>query len=950
MMRPTVITPKQAENYYRKENYYSKEQSKQNSEWFNRGAERLELVGEVEAEDFSKLIHGKLPNGEKFRNRPPTHAKYKERAGLDLTFSAPKSFSIALLVNRDERLEIAQQEAVKVAMNVVEERYASTRIRENGERRVVKTGNLVAALIHHDASREKDPQRHTHAVLLNMTEYEGQWYSLRNDDILSKQKLISQIYQNELAYRVKQLGYEIEQRESGHFEIKGYTPEQIEYFSKRRGQIVAAVGADASAKEREYAALKTRKPKGAEIPREELQEYWRLEGKAIGLQHPTPRFTQSSGQKLNKIVDEAIAHCSERNVNFNRESIEKFIFNELGQASWNDIQKSIDQNQNLLKAKDNEYTTLSAVNRELDTIRMVNRGKGSAKAITSGKQVQERLKEKSFTEGQHQAILDAVTTRDHVVAWQGKAGVGKTYALNEYKQIAEEQGYTIKGFAPSAAAAGVLGSELGIESNTVAQLLNSKSPQERSREQLQWVEKNLKGNARFEVSERITKIHHWEEECRRRDLLKEIWIIDEAGLLSAKDTHALLKKAEAEKVRILFVGDAIRQLSAVEAGNPFKSLQKAGMTTSYLNESMRQKDEGLKQAVDAISDGEIAKGVQLLDAQGRIEEVRDPDKRAEKIADDYMTLSEKERDKTLILAGTNQEREAITSQIRERLRQEGKLGQDYQAIQLKAKDLSSIQMKYAHHYEKGDVVVAHRNYKKLGLEKGKLYKVNGKDGERVILQADDGQKLTVNPMQFDSKTVYEQKEFNLAVGDRLKWKKNDRKLGRTNGQEVVIADINVSMATLEYTGGKKEIIDLREAQHLDHAIVSTTYSSQGKTADRVLVSATSDRTLSSESFYVAASRAKYDVHIYAQNKEKLLEKAQQSRANQNALEVLDEQHQQVRRKVNRGLGKIFTEYVKTQRLDKILTDDKEIQRPRDAGKEPSQEHQHQLKQVKGMRR
>ena len=34
----------------------------------------------------------------------------------------------------------------------------------------------------------------------------------------------------------------------------------------------------------------------------------------------------------------------------------------------------------------------------------------------------------------------------------------------------------------------------------------------------------------------------------------------------------LLKKAQVQKARVILVGD-IRQLSAVEAGNPFKSLQ-----------------------------------------------------------------------------------------------------------------------------------------------------------------------------------------------------------------------------------------------------------------------------------------------------------------------------------------------------------------------------------------
>ena len=40
MMRATVVTPQQAENYYRQENYYSKKESKQNSEWYGKGADK----------------------------------------------------------------------------------------------------------------------------------------------------------------------------------------------------------------------------------------------------------------------------------------------------------------------------------------------------------------------------------------------------------------------------------------------------------------------------------------------------------------------------------------------------------------------------------------------------------------------------------------------------------------------------------------------------------------------------------------------------------------------------------------------------------------------------------------------------------------------------------------------------------------------------------------------
>ncbi|NJO93167.1 MAG: relaxase domain-containing protein [Hydrococcus sp. RM1_1_31] len=287
MMSLKVITPKQGEHYYQKENYYSQEESKKNSEWFGRGAQNLGLQGNVEGEDFTNLVHGQLPSGEKFRTRPPTHDNYKERAGIDCTFSAPKSVSIAALVNGDERLELAHREAVKTALTVLEDRYASTRVRINGQRQAISTQNLIVGQFHHDSSREKDPQLHTHCVIINATQTEnGKWYSLRDDDIHSHRKLLGQIYQNELAVRVQKLGYEIEQRDNGLFEIKGYTSEQLKAFSKRREQIKAAAGENATPSERELATLQTRKPKGEEVSRSQLKEYWDLQAKALDLKSP----------------------------------------------------------------------------------------------------------------------------------------------------------------------------------------------------------------------------------------------------------------------------------------------------------------------------------------------------------------------------------------------------------------------------------------------------------------------------------------------------------------------------------------------------------------------------------------------------------------------------------------------------------------------------------------
>lgn len=876
MLKATVITPAQAEHYYRQENYYSKEESVKNSQWYGKGAEKLGLSGNVGGEDFSNLLYGNLPNKEKFRTRPPTHAKYKERAGIDLTFSAPKSVSLAVLVNGDRNLEQAHKEAVKTALSIAEERYAQTRIRENGNRKTVTTGNLVIAQFHHDTSREKDPQLHTHAVVINGTQNsQGRWYSLNSDELFRQQKLLGTIYQNELAIRASILGYEIEQRGNGQFELKGYAQEHLDQFSKRRKQIKEAVGEGASRKQIELAALKTRKPKGKEIPREELQKYWQTEGKAIGIRHPqvNKAYQKKAAENPDRVIAEAIEHSSERTVNFKREDLEKFVLSEIGAYSWSNINKSISNNQNLIVAKEQQYTTMAALNRELDTIRIVNNSNDSVAAIATSEEIKQAQLPDELTKGQREAVAMAANTKNRYIAWQGKAGVGKTYALKKFKQIAEERGYSIKGYAPSASAAKVLGDELKIESNTVARKLVSKPPKKDKSQQ-------------------------------------QIWIVDEAGLLNAKDTHSLLQKAEEEKARILFVGDT-RQLSAVEAGNPFKSLQKAGIQTAYLNQSLRQKTADLKAAVDKISEGEISEGVKLLDENGRVKEAKD-EKRAERIADDYLKLSPEERRKTLILAGTHADREDILNEIRTRLKQEGSLSrQDFQGTRLKSKDLTRTQMKYAHHYEAGDTVMPLRNYGQL--EKGKLYSVTGINEDILTLESND-KSIQVNPSQFAEKAVYEQKRIGISEGDRLKWTKNDTKLGRRNGQEFTVTKLQNDIATIKYDNSSKtEDVNLKLPQNFDHALVSTTYSSQGKTANRVIVSATSDKTLSKESFYVAASRAKYNLKIYAQDKDKLLTKVQQSRSQKNPLDVLEENHNKIINRVEKNLRGIFTDHLEKQK-------------------------------------
>ncbi|MGK7913151.1 MAG: AAA family ATPase [Synechococcus sp.] len=499
-------------------------------------------------------------------------------------------------------------------------------------------------------------------------------------------------------------------------------------------------------------------------------------------------------------------------------------------------------------------TTEKAVQRELSTIRLMKQGQGQLEEIAEpedfarylGEREAQSPRGKRLTAGQREGIALAATVSDRVVAWQGVAGAGKTIALKEFKAISEGQDYVLRGFAPSAEAAKVLGEEAGISSSTVASLLFSP------------------------LSDRPNA--------------KEVWVVDEAGLLSAKDARALLARAEQEGARLILVGDT-RQLSAVEAGNPFKSLQQAGMRTAYLDESRRQRTPELRRAVRLISRGRVREGIEQLQRAGCIAAIADESERQARLVDDYLALSPEERDKTLVLAGTNRERLEITQRIRAGLREEGQLGDGVEIERLEARDLTEVQTRYAHHFAEGDVVMPlYRNVRR-DLEKGAFYEVVGKEGDRLGLRAEDGSQRIVDA--HFKKAMFARKAIEIAPGDILRWTKNDRELGRRNGQQFWVESIEGNIARVQYADGRFEAIDLSRPQHLDYALVSTTYAAQGKTAERALIAA--DRTIGKESFYVTVSRVKTDLKLYTEDIEGLTKLAQRSRANQNPIELLRQQ-------------------------------------------------------------
>ncbi|HGF8675790.1 TPA: conjugative transfer relaxase/helicase TraI [Salmonella enterica subsp. enterica] len=301
--------------------------------WAGKGAEQLGLQGAVDKDVFTRVLEGRLPDGADLSRQQD--GSNKHRPGYDLTFSAPKSVSLMAMLAGDKRLTEAHNQAVDIAVRQVEA-LASTRVMTDGQSETVLTGNLVMALFNHDTSRDQEPQLHTHAVVANVTQHNGEWKTLSSDRV-GKTGFIENVYANQIAFgkiyravlkeKVEALGYETEVvGKHGMWEMPGVP---VEAFSSRSQTIREAVGEDASLKSRDVAALDTRKSKQHVDPEVKMAEWMQIlkdtgfdisayreaadRRAEIQAAQPAPPQEQPDIQQA---VTQAIAGLSDRKVQF----------------------------------------------------------------------------------------------------------------------------------------------------------------------------------------------------------------------------------------------------------------------------------------------------------------------------------------------------------------------------------------------------------------------------------------------------------------------------------------------------------------------------------------------------------------------------------------------------------------------------------------------------------
>ena len=241
---------------------------------------------------------------------------------------------------------------------------------------------------------------------------------------------------------------------------------------------------------------------------------------------------------------------------------------------------------------DREIATEESLERERRMIAAINRGLGSFEPLGHDRVF---LASDLLRPEQKCAIESVLRSRDRAVSISGAAGTGKTATLQELRRALTEAGRDVLAIAPTMSAVEEL-QKVGFENAvTLERLLQD--PQ------------------------------------MRQGLNRSVVILDEAGMVSARQMADFLRLAEERSLRIIFSGDT-KQIQSVEAGDALRILEKESkLKTVALTQVQRQTRRDYRDAIQELR-RHPERGFAKLDAIGAVREVSFAN-RAQAVADAF---------------------------------------------------------------------------------------------------------------------------------------------------------------------------------------------------------------------------------------------------------------------------------------------------------------------------
>ena len=802
----------------------------------------LGLSGEVQGGQFLALCENRRPDsGEKLNPRQDANRK----VGYDMTFSAPKSVSIMHEVLGDQRILTAFHAAVRETMDCIEA-DAHVLVRREGEISQRRTGNLIWAEFTHHTARPvdglSDPALHCHCYCFN-TSFDqvegrfkaGEFYHIKHDA-----PYYEAIFHSKLAMGLRHLGYGIEAKRLG-FEIMGVGENNIRQFSRRAQEIEAMaelMGIAGNDKAKDRLASMTRTSKKGALSGREMRHEWRQRIDHDALRY-REHFGKCSGVVAKKAVELAIETGLERQsvIQHRRLLAQAFKFS-LGSCSVEEIQHEVAARSDLISHEREQiiYTTTEAVLREeREILRFLDGTRNQGRSIAASGPF-DRAGLDADQRGAIQAILDSP---DRVILIEGKAGTGKTSMMKAAVSAIEESGLQVFTFAPTSQASHeVLRGEGFLNAETIQQLLLN-----------QKLQQSVHGGV--------------------------LWV-DEAGLLSVREMNRLFKIADQQQARVILSGDRFQHHS-VQRGDALRLVAESGLVEVKQTRTIyRQRKDFYRQAVEAISKGQVEQGFMALDQLGVIHESIGFEEQLQQVAEDYVASLAK-HSSVLVISPTHFEGQMVTQRIRQLLKMTGRIGDQEKAIPVhRNRNLTTAERAMPQFFETGDVVRFHQNGKG-GFIKGDVFEITGIDGRSVtIIKRGETEPQFLNLDAAAHYGVFRSEKFSVAVGEKLRLLQNTSSLDGKRLHNGTVYEVTELRGEEMILNGKHRV--RADSGIFDHGYVSTSHSSQGKTTDKVIISQSGNsfRASNMEQFYVSVSRGRDEISIWTDSKADLLEAVMKS--------------------------------------------------------------------------
>ncbi|MBP6103533.1 MAG: relaxase domain-containing protein [Gammaproteobacteria bacterium] len=879
----TIKSASDAMDYYKPQNYYL-QKGEACSSWFGKGAEILGLEGSVNPKIFDELLYGRLPNGVVMAQ---TQKGLHHRPGYDLTFSAPKSVSILALVLGNEAVLNAHKEAIKETLSIIEEKYAASR-KKTGGLHLEKTGNFLFALFQEIDSRAGDPQLHTHAFLMNVTQMLDQaWQTIFGDFVYDDKMICGFIYRSLLAQKLIQLGHILRFEANGLFEIEAISQKVIEIFSKRSEEIKEWMDTHGltGAKAAQAANFQTRGPKQS-LTAEEHKTQW-----AEGLDQ-----AHSSITALENIVREAkergpitlpdpylmaqasvamaIAHLSERQATFSFEQlIEASKLMSVLPASEGDFLKAIEeqqQNKTLVYVDGKRLSTPETMALERENAQRMQQSKGTVQAMLPGWIASLVVAAHSKAGPERETLKSLSQNTDQQMMVRSSVSIILESIFKSFDKISKNYGFYPRFLVQNTLRADSLKEKLGTE-------------------QVSNLEGFLSACTHRAAAEKKSLISlpawlsAWDKRLKAYSA-REIWIIE--GPVSFKEMSELQKWSKHFGARLIFM-QAGKSLSPA-----LQSLESQGIRVLDVQAPAHYKEE-------LTQTKRLLEGLASLEANQKLYQAPSY---AQRMDQALVLYQGHESARTLLVTSHESLRQRLNSDARELLKEQGFLsGETYKIQSLQRMAFSNEQKRHAHLYQLGDVLRFSRMDAGVGITKDSYWTIKEIDLKTGLLSLEnkeqviilwDPAKAPVSANGVRSVEVFRPIEREVGVGETIVWTRSfrdqqHREGDRLKNQRALVVGVQGNTLQVLLPNGKTVLHDTsnRQGQHWDYGYALNLKQLSLHTVDTLIVIQThAMETRSLEAFselFKSAEKGDKTIHWITDDRAKLeetIEKGGLSRA------------------------------------------------------------------------